>query len=198
MPFWSQRQVEPKRAFRWLLYLSGMPQYIVTKVKKPGFTVGNTPHQFLNYEFKYPGRVTWNPINFTVVDPVTPDSTLSLYKILENSGYKVPTDYTEAAASTETKKNMVESLGTQIKMVQLNHNGIPIETWTVNNPLITSVDFGDLDYSNEGLLNIAVNLSYDWAEVEINTPGNQEWSTEMPSSDERSRYTDDDTGTSGF
>tara|TARA_Y100000592_G_C5453992_1_gene310329 strand:- start:473 stop:1075 length:603 start_codon:yes stop_codon:yes gene_type:complete len=164
--FWSQASTEPKRSFRWLLYLSGMPQFIVTKVKKPGFSVGNSTHAFLNYEFKYPGRVTWQPVNFTIVDPVQPDSTQSLYNILQQAGYKLPNEYTEDSASTISKGKMVESLGTQIKLVQLEHDGTPLETWTLNNPQITSVDFGDLDYSAETMINITVNLQYDWASLE--------------------------------
>ncbi|HAI40281.1 MAG TPA: hypothetical protein DCM40_20385 [Maribacter sp.] len=203
MSFWNQAGVEPKRAFRWLLYLSGMPQFIVTKVKKPGFTVGNTPYQFLNYEFKYPGRVVWSPINFTIVDPVSPDSTGSLYKILTNAGYVIPINYQEAAPATISKKGMVESLGTQIKLAQLNQDGAPIETWTMNNPLITSVDFGDLDYSNEGLVNIAVNLTYDWATVETNSGDGPAvgWTTETPGPAgnlSEGGFRGDNTGRSGF
>ena len=57
----------------------------------------------------------------------------------------------------------------QLKLVQLGADGdteSPLETWTIKNPLITSVDFGDLDYSQEGMLNISVNISYDWATCE--------------------------------
>lgn len=182
MTFWSQASVEPKRSFRWLLYLSGMPQFIVTKVKKPGFSVGNSTHQFLNYEFKYPGRVTWSPINFVIVDPVMPDSTQSLYKILQNAGYVLPDKYTEADASTISKSKMVESLGSQIKLVQLQHDGSPLETWTINNPQITSVDFGDLDYSAETMINITVNLQYDWASLETFPARgtDNEWNLQTP------------------
>ena len=181
--FWSQASVEPKRSFRWLLYLSGMPQFIVTKVKKPGFSVGNSTHQFLNYEFKYPGKVTWSPINFTIVDPVQPDSTQSLFTILQSAGYVLPNQYSETAgAATISKGKMVESLGTQIKLVQLQHDGSPLETWTINNPLITSVDFGDLDYGTETMINIAVNLQYDWADLETHPPvgTNNEWILQKP------------------
>jgi len=198
MTFWSQTSVEPKRSFRWLLYLSGMPQFIVTKVKKPGFSVGSTPHNFLNYEFKYPGRVTWAPINFTVVDPVTPDSTASLYAILENAGYKLPTDYNEATAQTISKSGMVQALGTQIKLVQLDAVGNPLETWTVNNPQITSIDFGDLDYGNDGMVNITVNLNYDWATLETHTPGDQKWNLEVPTENRSSKFTGDNRGSTGF
>ena len=50
MKFWNERSVEPKRKFRWLLYFSGMPQFIVKSVKKPSFAVATTPHDFLKEE----------------------------------------------------------------------------------------------------------------------------------------------------
>lgn len=167
MAFWSERTVEPKRKFRWLLYWSGVPQFVVKSVKKPSYNVEVTPHQFLNYEFNYPGRVKWNPIDITIVDPVNPDSTKSLYKILENSGYVIPSNYQEAAAATISKKAMVEALGTEIKLSQLDADGtVPIETWVIKNPLITSAEFDTLDYGADDMLNITVSITYDYATLE--------------------------------
>jgi hypothetical protein len=188
MAFWNQASVEPKRGFRWLLYVSGMPQFIVTKVKKPSFRIGSTPHNFLNYEFKYPGKVTWEDINFTVVDPVQPDSAASLFNILQASGYVVPPDYVEAKAKTISKQGLVESLGTQIKIVQLDAEGdgaSPLEEWTINNPQLTNVNFGQLDYSQEGLINIDVTITYDWATLEDS--GQQKWALNS-----RRDFSDDD------
>lgn len=164
MAFWSERTVEPKRKFRWLLYWSGVPQFVVKSVKKPSYSVSTQAHQFLNYEFNYPGKVTWDPIDITIVDPINPDSTKSLYKILEKSGYVIPSDYQEAAAATVNKKDMVEALGTEIKISQLDADGVnPIETWIIKNPLITKADFDSLDYAQEDLLNITISITYDYA-----------------------------------
>tara|TARA_Y100000592_G_C5396350_1_gene280832 strand:+ start:448 stop:972 length:525 start_codon:yes stop_codon:yes gene_type:complete len=146
-----------------------MPQFIVTKVQKPSFTIGSQTHQFLNYDFKYPGKVTWNDIQFTVVDPADPDSAASLFNILSVAGYVVPPDYAEAAAKTISKQALVDSLGSQIRIVQLDADGDsanPLEEWVINNPQIKSVNFGQLDYGNEGLLNIDVTVTYDWATLE--------------------------------
>ncbi len=171
MAFWSEKQVEPKRKFRWLLYWSGVPQFVVKSVKKPSYSVTTTPHQFLNYEFNYPGRVQWQDVTITLVDPVLPDSTKSLYKILEKSGYVIPSDYREAAAATISKKGMVEALGTEIKLSQLDADGVnPIETWVIKNPLITSADFDTLDYSADELLNVTVTIKYDYATIEGRQP----------------------------
>tara|TARA_B100000085_G_C18512549_1_gene500315 strand:+ start:790 stop:1380 length:591 start_codon:yes stop_codon:yes gene_type:complete len=167
MAFWSEKKVEPKRKFRWLLYWTGVPQFVIKSVKKPSYTVATTPHQFLNYEFNYPGRVTWNDVTITLVDPVNPDSTKSLYKILENSGYVIPHNYDEAVAATISKAGMVDALGTEIKLRQLDADGVvPIESWVIKNPLITSVDFDTLDYSQDDMLNIQCTIKYDYAYLE--------------------------------
>ena len=132
----------------------------------------------MNYEFKYPGRVTWQDINFTIVDPVDPDSTSSLFSILEASGYVVPSKYQEATARTVSKEGLVNSLGGQIRIVQLDADGDtenPLESWVINNPQITSVDFGDLDYGNEGMVNIAVTVAYDWATLEAGGRAKRNW-----------------------
>lgn len=171
MSFWNDKNIEPKRKFRWLLYLSGMPQFIVKQVKKPEYKVANQAHQFLNYEFYFPGKVTWSPITFTIVDPVQPDSTQSLYNILSASGYVIPSDYTKAGLANKTiaKSDMVDALGGQIQIVQLDPAGRAIETWTLNNPLIESASFDTLDYNSDDLLNIQVSIKYDWATLD--TPG---------------------------
>ena len=179
MAFWSEKTVEPKRKFRWLLYWTGVPQFVVKSVKKPSYTVATTPHQFLNYEFNYPGRVTWTEISITIVDPVQPDSTKSLYKILENSGYVIPSNYNEGQAATISKQGMVDALGTEIKLSQLDADGVnPIETWVIKNPLITTVDFDTLDYSADELLNITIGIKYDYATIEQLPQGKMEQGVE--------------------
>ena len=167
MAFWSQATLEPKRKFRWLLYWAGVPQFIIKSVKKPSYNVATTQHQYLNYEFYYPGRVTWQDVTITLVDPVTPDSTASLYRILENSGYVVPTNYNEDVAKTVSKGQMVEALGNEIELVQLHSDGErELEKWVIKNPLITSVDFDTVDYSSDEMLNISVTIKYDFAYLE--------------------------------
>jgi len=180
MSIWNQSSIEPKRQFRWLLYIAGMPQWIVKDVKKPSFNVTNTSHDFLNYKFHYPGRVDWQDISVTIVDPVQPDSAASLVNIIEQAGYVLPDDYTSQANEPRTisKKSMVDSLGGQIKLVMFGANtGAQtenvLESWTINNPIITSVDFGQLSYGNDELVNISIGLKYDWASLEMpeRTPG---------------------------
>ena len=169
MEFWTNPNIEPKRKFRWLLYFADTPQFIIKSVTKPSFQVGSSSHNFLQHQFNFPGRVTWQDISITLVDPVNPDATLTMYEIIKNAGYQIPSEFSAADASTfktVSKKEMVDSLGTSIRIDQLSADGLQIiESWKVNNPLITSVNFDSLDYGADEALNIQIGIKYDWAEL---------------------------------
>ena len=166
--FWNIASVEPKRSFKFLLYFNGMPQFVAKSVTKPNFQISTTQHQFLQHQFNFPGKVTWQPINITIVDPVQPDSAQSLYSILKNSGYVLPDNVaSDDGKRTLSKGEMVTQLGNRIQIDQIGPGGAQDvkERWHLNNPLITSVTFGDLSYENDSILNITIGITYDWADL---------------------------------
>ena len=174
--FWSDSSSQAKRKFRFLVFWNGMPQFIAKSVTKPSFQVGTTQHAFLNHNFNFPGRVTWQDVTLTLVDPINPDATYSFYRMLTASGYQLPTTVaadgavTEEGRKTISKASMVEQLQ-QMRIETLDENGETIEHWTLNNCQFTSVNFDQLDYSSEELLNITVTVKYDWAELDRSAQG---------------------------
>ena len=46
---------------------------------------------------------------------------------------------------------------------QLKSDGGVVESWTLNNPFINKVGFGDLSYEDDGLSEISLGITYDWA-----------------------------------
>ena len=166
--FWSAANLgDPKRAYRWLVYITGFGQDTATwhakKVTKPSFTITETAHTFLNHKFYYPGRVEWNTITVTLVDPVNPDATANTAAIIAASGYAVPGD--KNITQTMGKSIATEALGT-VEIHQLNVDGKAVETWRLRNAWIKDVKFGDLDYEADDLTMIDLEIRYDWAEVE--------------------------------
>ena len=165
--FWTSPRIEPKRKFRWLLYFAGAPQFIIKSVTKPSFQVGTSAHNFLQHQFHFPGRVTWQDVSITLVDPVSPDATNSLYQIIKSAGYVLPDKVLddESGKKTISKKQMVASLGNFIRIDQISAEGSGkiIESWRLNNPQITSVNFDGLDYGSDEGINIQVGIKYDWA-----------------------------------
>jgi len=163
--FWADQFTEPKRSYRYVLAnMRGIPQWIIKTVKKPSLTITETEHSFINYKFYYPGRVEWAPIDITLVDPVSPDASATLMELVRDMGYVYPSDVDQGSIITISKKKSIEALGNQIYINQIDADGMGvIESWELKNPWISSLDFGQLSYEDDGIVDIAVTIRYDWA-----------------------------------
>ena len=163
----------PKRAFRFKITIgafsdtaigSDLGTNVVFWAKtadKPSFSLGETSHNYLNHTFKFPGRVTWNDVTITMVDPGGEKGVaFALTKILNESGYVVPTDASQFQTISKTKA--VGGLG-EVLCQQLDDEGNVLESWTLNNSFISDVNFGNLDYGSEELTEYSITVRYDWA-----------------------------------
>jgi hypothetical protein len=176
MSFWSQASSEPRRQHRFLLAfpeLGGYQEYLAKTVTKPSYTIGETEHKFLGNTYYYPGAVSWDAITATLINAIKPDGNKIFYRALYASGYFDPNDQqafmtADQAGSatpgpgTPNKLSARNALG-DVLIKEINGAGQLIGTWKLNNPWITNVKFGDLDYSGEELLNIELSIRYDWA-----------------------------------
>lgn len=170
MAFWSQGNGnDPKRGFRFQLLNGNIPAYTIKKVTKPSFTVQESKHSYLNHTYYYPGRVEWNTVSVTLVDPVNPDAAATLANIIREGGYKPLTSPSDKLSST-SKSSALSALGL-IQIQQLDANGDPLETWTLHNAWIKDVKFGDLDYESDDLTEIEIEFRYDHASLETKNVG---------------------------
>ena len=165
--FWNEPDVEPKRKFRWILSVgdSDIPAWVIKKVTKPTFTLSEVKHSFINHSFYYPGRVEYNEIEFTLVDPVDPDMAQNLLDIIHSSGYDLPDTFT-AAKNTITKGEAVAALN-HCYIQQIDHEANIIEQWDLTNAWIKEVNFGDLDYESDDINEIVVKMRYDFAQKSV-------------------------------
>jgi len=167
--FWTTvaSAADPKRKFRFLVTIGSMPDgatWYSKSVTKPSVEVNSVEHVYLNHTFYYPGGVTWGPVSITLVDPVSPDASANLSRILLESGYKPPSDINDT--TTISKSSAVSALQSVV-IQQINSTGTPVETWTLHNAFITKVDYGgDLSYGDDELAELTVDFRYDWASIE--------------------------------
>jgi len=190
MAFWNDKIVEPKRKFRWLLSVNGIPYYTIKKVNRPTYEVAEAEHKFINHTFYFPGRVTYNTVSFTVVDAASPDAAETLKQMLYASGYALPKDENVATQSM-TKNASVSALGNvTIELLGgggknsqapdrqsafgagagavstgYNDEGTVLEHWTLHNAWVKKIEFSELDYEGDDLTEITVELRYDYAEL---------------------------------
>ena len=172
MPFYASvgpEQADPKRSFRFLFYLpsnttqGGLQSYTVKDVKKPTFQMEGGPQiRYIQHTFKYPGRVMWNDVTVTVVDPGgSEDAGATLFNMLARSGYSRPsTD--ELSRTSISKGKALAALG-QPKIVQIDSEAREIEQWTLHNAYLSQVDFGQVSYDNDEIVNISLTMVYDYA-----------------------------------
>tara|TARA_Y100000034_G_scaffold13821_4_gene14442 strand:- start:2549 stop:3175 length:627 start_codon:yes stop_codon:yes gene_type:complete len=170
MAFWGDcgfdggNVTEPKRAYRWIMNINAAEEWIIKKVTKPGFEITETSHQFLNHTFYYPGRLEWATIDVTLVDPMDPDTTKYLSRLVENSGYHVPHSQNTNQWVSISKNASVDAIN-RIAISQIDAAGSAVETWTLHNPWVKSLKFGELDYSSDEMVEITMTLRYDWASL---------------------------------
>ena len=168
MAFWTDSTgQDPKRQFRFLVTIGNMPNgatWFAKKAEKPGFSITEIKHSYLNHNFYYPGRVDWKPISITLVDPVSPDAVANTLSIVTNSGYRLPTSIATTPANTTTisKAGSVHALG-GVVVQQIDSLGSAIETWTLNGAFITDVGYSGLDYGTDELVELTLKFRYDWA-----------------------------------
>tara|TARA_R100000808_G_scaffold18509_1_gene40555 strand:+ start:450 stop:1061 length:612 start_codon:yes stop_codon:yes gene_type:complete len=164
---------DPKRKFRWKVSINNINGtgtdcvWWAKSVTKPNYEISESEHTFLTHKFYYPGRVTWGEVEMTLVDPVSPGAVAQLNAIIRAQGYIIPDSKLEGASlETMSKGKGSDALGT-IHIHQLDAEGNAIETWELKNPWLKGVKYGDLAYDGDELLEISLNLRYDWATCKI-------------------------------
>jgi len=160
---------DAQQAFRYILNIRGIHAAYITNVNRPSYTIGSQDFQLLNWKFKNPaGTITWNDLNFTIVELFSRDLVDSIGGVLMNKltgkAYMMPDTIDSFNMKDLSKSDLIESLG-ELKIELLNPDGDTVEEWMLHNAWIKSVTFSALNYSNDTLNNAQVVVSYDWAHL---------------------------------
>ena len=136
---------EPKQANRFILYMDGVPSYIVKGVNAVTVTQGEVVLNHINVYRKVKGKTTWGDIQMTLFDPVTPSGAQSVMEwvrlhhesVTGRDGY-----------SDFYKKDLVLDV--------LGPVGDVVSEWIIKGAFIKEANFGDYNWDTE---NTAVNIT---------------------------------------
>lgn len=178
MAFWSNATAEPLRQFRWVVNFGGNEvtsldkvSFALKKIGRPKLKVGEITHKYINHSFYYPGRVEWEAINMTFAAvPVNandgePGTAGSLLSILSDAGYVIPNKAALVGANVSTlaKEKFKNSVGDMhIRNISPDGNTV-LEGFVLVNPFFTSIEFGEMDYGSDEVLDITCTVRYDYA-----------------------------------
>jgi hypothetical protein len=172
MAFWNdQNTPEPLRSHRWYVEFTGELKNIkfaLKECKKPEYEVNITEHKLLNHYIRLPGILKWKPITIkfaSIRDNSNYNKNASslIYAATKKGGYSNPGSFLYGALSKYSMHDALEK-GT-LNILQVDAEGKSIEIWSLYNAIITSVNFGSLNYENEDIVNIECTINYDHADL---------------------------------
>lgn len=174
MAFWSDLNgsIEPLRSNRWFIRFGDSEQldlfvFGLKECAKPSYDISVTEHTHINgHVFRNPGILKWKPITmkFASVTHQTDDKkqqvslAQKLNTILYTFGYKnIFSDVTQDILKSNFQIPSVE-------IIQLNPSGGEQEIWTLYNPFISNINYGNLSYASDDIVDITLTMQYDYAD----------------------------------
>ena len=144
---------EPKRQNRFILRFKNtlcINEWFVESTSRPKIDITPTEIQFLNTSTYVAGRFKWNSISVKFRDPIGPSATQALMEWVRLH-----------AESVTGRMGYAAGYKQDVDLELLDPTGVVIEKWILQGCIITSVDFGQLGYSTDGLVDITATLQPD-------------------------------------
>ena len=126
---------EPKQANRFILYMDGVPSFMIKGTAAITLSQGTVPLNHINVERYVKGKTTWGPIALTLFDPITPSGAQAVMEwvrlhhesVTGRDGY-----------SDFYKKDLTVNI--------LGPVGDVVSEWIIKGALITEASFGDYNW----------------------------------------------------
>lgn len=144
---------EPKRQNRFIVRFPssmGINEWYVTSAKRPSAKITATEIPFLNTSTYVAGRFVWDELPVTFKDPIGPSASQALMEWFRLH-----------AESVTGRMGYAAGYKKDIEIEMLDPTGVVIEKWILQGTFLTSLDFGELDYSRDDIANITCSLRMD-------------------------------------
>jgi hypothetical protein len=145
------RAFEPKVQNRFVLYVDGIPSFLVKNVSAPEFTDEVIKLDHINSYRKIRGKREWADITMTLYDPITPSGAQSVMEWARLS-YESVTG--RAGYSDFYKKDLTLNI--------LGPVGDIVGEWVIKGGFVTTADFGDYDWSNSEVVDVSLTVAMDY------------------------------------
>ena len=143
---------EPKTKNRFILYIEGLPAYLIKTANRPQIQFEEIVLDHINVKRYIKGKGAWQPIDVTLYDPVVPSAAQGVMEWVRLSHESVTGRY---GYSDFYKKDITFNM--------LGPVGDVVEEWILKGTYISEANFGDLNYAEDDPAEITLTLRYDYA-----------------------------------
>lgn len=144
---------EPKVQNRFIMYLDGIPSFLIRKTDRPKITGEAKVLDHINIQRKYRGKSKWSDISIELYDPIVP------------SGAQAVMEWIRLHHESVTGRDgYADFYKKDVTINVLGPVGDKVEEWTLKGAFISGeTNFGTLAWENEGdFIPITLQLSMDY------------------------------------
>ncbi len=142
---------EPKVTNRFIMYIDGIPSYLVKSATSPSFTDGVIKLDHINTYRKIRGKREWQNMTLNLYDPITPSGAQAVME-WARLGYESVTG--RAGYSDFYKKDVTLNV--------LGPVGDIVGEWIIKGAFVVSSNFGQYNWSTEDAINVELSLAMDY------------------------------------
>ena len=143
---------EPKQTNRFILYMDGVPAYLVKGVGAVSLTQTAVALNHINIQRYVKGKTIWNTIQFTMYESITPSAAQAVMEWVR-LGHE----------SVTGRDGYSDFYKKDIKFNVLGPVGDFVSEWVIKGAVITEANFGDYNWDDDGVpVNITVTVQPDY------------------------------------
>ncbi len=143
---------EPKVQNRFIMYVDGIPAYIIKGVNGLGFEQNEIVLNHINVYRKVKGKLRWNDVTLTLFDPITP------------SGAQAVMEWVRLHHESVTGRDGYSDFYKKdITIDIVGPVGDIVSEWVLKGAFVKTADFGELNFDNDSTAqNISLTLGMDY------------------------------------
>lgn len=145
----------PVLQFRYTVFTTHLPGalFYARSAQQPGFENNPIQADYGNGYHKVKGKTTWDDLAITCYQ---------YEEITINDLWKY---FQEHHLVRFAKDQYGSSYKHQIRLVTMNPSGlVPVGTWVLHGAFYSSVKFGEMDWGNEDVCQVNLQIAFDYAE----------------------------------
>ena len=143
---------EPKLKNRFVMFIDGIPAFLIRQAKKPQITFTDVILDHINVKRKIKGKANWEDVTCTLYDPVTP------------SGAQAVMEWVRLSHESVTGRDGYSDFYKKdIRFNALGPVGDVVEEWILKGAYCHAADFGEADWSSSDPSDITLTIRMDYA-----------------------------------
>ena len=143
---------EPKLQNRFIMFIDGIPAYLIKKIQRPQISFGEVVLDHINVKRKLKGKANWENITCDLYDPITPSGAQAVMEGVRLSH--------ESVTGRDGYSDFYKK---DIRINTLGPVGDIVEEWILKGAYCQNSNFGDMDWTSDTPANINMTIVMDYA-----------------------------------